>query len=295
MNNAYTLGDFELSIFTDGTYRADGGAMFGVVPKVMWEKKAPADAQNRIVLALNSLLIRTGEHNVLVDTGIGPKLSEKRRRLNENRPQLTDNLRAGGVDPEEIDIVINTHLHFDHCGWNTYLENGQVKPTFPKARYYVHAGEVEHGHLQLERDRISYISENYDPLIASGHMHPLHADGEIVPGISVKGYPGHTRNMLAVMVRSGGRTACYISDLVPMLSHLKPTWVMGFDLYPLETIENRKKFYQEALRGNWLVAFTHEPHTPMVFLDRGEEGEIVARDAGSESRVASAESRATAG
>jgi len=276
MKNAYTLGDFELSIVTDGTYLADGGAMFGVVPKVMWEKKAPADELNRIVLALNSLLIRTGQHTVLVDTGVGPKLSEKRRRIHQNRPQLPDNLRAGGVDPEDIDIVINTHLHFDHCGWNTYLQNGKVKPTFPKARYYVHAGEVEHGRQQLERDRISYISENYDPLIASGQMQLLHGDGEIVPGISVKGYPGHTRHMQAVLVRSGGKTACYISDLVPMLSHLKPTWVMAFDLYPLETIENRKKFYDEAMRENWLVVFTHEPHRPMVFLDRDGQDEVVA-------------------
>jgi glyoxylase-like metal-dependent hydrolase (beta-lactamase superfamily II) len=254
--------------------------MFGVVPKVMWEKKAPADKLNRIVLALNSLLIRTGEHTVLVETGIGPKLAEKRRGIYENRPQLPDNLRAGGVDPEDIDIVINTHLHFDHCGWNTYIENGKVSPTFPNARYYVHAGEVEHGRQQFERDRISYISENYDPLIASGQMQLLHGDGEIVPGIAVKGYAGHTRNMQAVMVRSGGKTACYISDLVPMLSHLKPTWVMAFDLYPLETIENRKKFYAEAMRENWLVVLTHEPHTPMVFLDRDQEGEMVARECG---------------
>ena len=276
MKNACTLGDFELSIVTDGIYLADGGAMFGVVPKVMWEKKAPADELNRIVLALNSLLIRTDKRTVLVDTGIGPKLSEKRQRIYENRPQLPDNLRAAGVDPEAIDIVINTHLHFDHCGWNTYFENGKVKPTFPNARYYVHAGEVEHGRQQLERDRVSYISENYDPLIATGQMQLLYGDGEIVPGISVKVYPGHTRNMLAVMVRSAGKTACYISDLIPMLSHLKPTWVMAFDLYPLETIENRKKFYAEALRENWLVVFTHEPHTPMVFLDRDQEGEVVA-------------------
>jgi len=280
MAKPYSFGNFELSIVTDGAYRADGGAMFGVVPKVMWEKKAPADALNRIVLALNSLLIRTGEHTVLVETGIGPKLSEKRRLIYENRPQLPDNLRAGGVDPADIDIVINTHLHFDHSGWNTYIENGKVKPTFPNARYYVHAGEVEHGRQQFERDRVSYISENYDPLIASGQMQPLYGDGEIVPGISVKVYPGHTRNMLAVMVRSAGQTACYISDLIPMLSHLKPTWVMSYDLYPLETIENRKKFYAEAVRENWLVVFTHEPHTPMAFVDEDSTGEMIAHPVG---------------
>ncbi|MGZ4834139.1 MAG: MBL fold metallo-hydrolase [Terriglobales bacterium] len=273
---AYTIGNFELSLFTDGTYLLDGGAMFGVIPKVMWEKKARADELNRIVLACNSLLIRDGKHTVLVETGIGPKLPEKRRNIFQNQPQLPDNLRAGGMDPAEIDIVINTHLHFDHCGWNTYVENGQVKPTFPKARYYTQAGEVEHGHQQHERDRVSYLSENYDPLIASGQMQLLRGDGEITPGISVRVYPGHTRHMMAVLVRSGGKTACYISDLVPMLSHLDLTWVMGYDLFPLETIDNRKKFYEEAIRENWLVVFTHEPQTPAVFLDRDEKGKITA-------------------
>jgi glyoxylase-like metal-dependent hydrolase (beta-lactamase superfamily II) len=276
---AYTIGNFELSLFTDGTYLLDGGAMFGVIPKVMWEKKVRADELNRIVLACNSLLIRDGKQTVLVETGIGPKLPEKRRNIFQNQPQLPDNLRAGGVDPAEIDIVINTHLHFDHCGWNTYVEKGQVKPTFPKARYYTQAGEVEHGHQQHERDRVSYTSENYDPLIASGQMQLLRGDGEITPGISVRVYPGHTRHMMAVLVRSGGKTACYISDLVPMISHLDLTWVMGYDLFPLETIDNRKKFYEEAIRENWLVVFTHEPQTPAVFLARDEKGKITASPA----------------
>jgi glyoxylase-like metal-dependent hydrolase (beta-lactamase superfamily II) len=280
MTNPCTLGNFELSIFTDGTHLVDGGAIFGVVPKVMWEKKAPADQLNRIVLACNSLLIRDGKHTVLVETGIGPKLPEKRRNIYQNTPQLVDNLRAGGVDPADIDVVINTHLHFDHCGWNTCIENGQVKPTFPNARYYAQAGEVEHGHLQHERDRVGYLSENYDPLIASGQMQLLRGDAEIVPGISVRVYPGHTRNMQAVLVRSGGKTACYISDLVPMLSHLDLAWVMGYDLFPLETIDNRKRFYAEALRENWLVAFTHEPHTPMVFLDEDDKGKVIPHPVG---------------
>jgi glyoxylase-like metal-dependent hydrolase (beta-lactamase superfamily II) len=280
MTNSYTLGNFELSVFTDGTYLLDGGAMFGVVPKVMWERKAHADELNRIVLACNSLLVRDGKHTVLVETGIGPKLPEKRRNIYQNTPQLPDNLRARGIDPTEIDIVINTHLHFDHCGWNTYIDNGQVKPTFPNARYYVQAGEVEHGHLQLERDRSSYLSENYDPLITSGQMQLLHGDAEVVPGISVRVYPGHTRNMAAVLVRSCGKTACYISDLIPMISHLDLTWVMGYDLFPLETIENRKKFYAEALRENWQVIFTHEPRTPVAYLDEDEKGKVIGHPMG---------------
>ncbi len=280
MSATYTLGDFELSLFTDGTYLLDGGAMFGVVPKVMWERKAAADRLNRVVLACNSLLVRTGGQTVLIETGIGPKLSKKRREIYEHTPQLIDNLRTGGVDPADVDIVINTHLHFDHCGWNTYIDKGLVMPTFPNARYYVQAGEVEHGHRQHERDRISYVSENYDPLIAAGKMELLRGDTEIAPGISVRVYPGHTRHMQAVLLESGGKTACYISDLIPTVSHLKLTWVMGYDLFPLETIDNRKEFYAEALAGNWLVMFTHEPHTPMAFLDRDQEGEVIAHPIG---------------
>ncbi len=267
-------------MFTDGTYLADGGAMFGVVPKVMWEKKTSADELNRIALACNSLLIRGGKQSVLVETGIGPKLSEKRQAIYQNRPQLPDNLRAGGVDPAEIGIVINTHLHFDHCGWNTYVEKGKVQPTFPNARYFVQRGEVEHGHHQYERDRISYTSENYDPLIADGRMTVLNGDGEIAPGISVRIYPGHTKTMQAVLVRSGGKTACYISDLVPTIAHLDLTWGMGYDLDPLQVIESRKRFYAEALRENWLVVFTHELHSPMVFLEQDAKGKIIAHAAG---------------
>lgn len=270
------LGDLEFWLITDGTFRLDGGAMFGVIPKVMWEKKARADELNRIVLACNSLLIRDGKHTVLVETGIGPKLPEKRRNIFQNQPQLPDNLRAGGVDPAEIDIVINTHLHFDHCGWNTYVENGQVKPTFPNARYYTQAGEVEHGHQQHERDRVSYLSENYDPLIQAGKMHLLQGDQELLPGISVKVYPGHTRHMQAVMVKSQGKRACYISDLIPTTAHLDLTWVMAFDLFPLETIESRKRVYEYALPEKWLMVFTHDPVTPWAYLESPEPGKIVA-------------------
>src|SRR5690349_165084 len=273
----FRFGDFQFSLFSDGTYFLDGGAMFGVVPKPLWAKKMPPDEQNRIVLGTNCVLVRTGKHNVIVETGIGPKLSPKMAAIYGHSPQLMDNLRAARVDPAEIDIVINTHLHFDHCGWNTYRAGDKVRPTFPNAKYFVQRGEVEHGHLQLERDRVSYISDNYDPLIESGQMTLLDGDGEIAPGISVKVYPGHTRHMQAVLVRSGGQKACYISDLVPTLAHLDLVWVMAYDLFPLETIENRKKFYEQAIREKWLVVFTHEPNTPMVYRDRDGKGRVVAQ------------------
>ena len=191
--------------------------------------------------------------------------------------QLLDNLAAAGISPNEIDIVINSHLHFDHCGWNTVRAGDKVVPTFPHAQYYAPEGEWQHGQLQLERDAISYISDNYDPLIASGQMRLLKGDQEIVPGISVKGFPGHTEHMQAILIESGGKTACYISDLIPTSWHLDPTWVMAFDLFPLQTIENRKRYYARAVPEKWLTIFTHDPGMPWAYVEEGGMGKMVAR------------------
>ena len=261
-----TIGDFELSAVSDGTYVADGGAFFGVVPKLLWQRKVKADDENRITVSCNSVLVRTGRQNVLIETGIGNKLAEKTKSFFLPQEKLLDSLHQAGAAPEDIDVVINSHLHFDHCGWNTIYRNGTAVPTFPKAKYYAPKGEWEHGSRQLERDRVSYISDNYDPLIRSGQMTLLEGDHEILPGISVAVYPGHTRNMWAVFVRSGGKAACYISDLIPSTWHLEPTWVMAYDLFPLETIENRKKYYAQALPGEWLTMFTHDPNVPWAYI-----------------------------
>src|ERR1022692_3034642 len=269
-----TLGDFELTVVSDGTYFLDAGAYFGVVPKTMWSKKVMPDDQNHIDAGLNSLLIRTGNKNLLVETGIGNKLSDKLVQIYKQPAKLLDNLHAVGVSPEDIDIVINTHLHFDHCGWNTMRRGEQIVSTFPKAKYYAQKKEWEHGRLQLERDAISYMSPNYDPLIESGQMELIDGDREIGPGISVKVFPGHTANMQAVMVESKGKKACYISDLIPTSMHLELTWVMAFDLFPLTTIESRKKYYERAIAERWLTVFTHDDAVPWGYVERGDHGRL---------------------
>ncbi len=276
------LGDFELTVLTDGSYYLDGGAMFGVVPKPLWEKRAPADAQNRILLGTNAVIVRTGKHTVAIETGIGNKLPEKLRGIYEAKALLPESFAAAGIRPDEVDVVINSHLHFDHCGWNTTrLDDGRIVPTFPNARYFAHRGEVEHGHRQLERDAVSYISANYDPLIESGQMTLLDLRAgeaqEIVPGITVELFPGHTHQLMAVHVDSGGRHACYISDLLPTSAHLDVTWVMGYDLDPLRCIEERKRFYSRAIPEQWLVLFTHDHHTPMGFVHWNEKGKPTFR------------------
>jgi glyoxylase-like metal-dependent hydrolase (beta-lactamase superfamily II) len=278
-----TLGDFELTVVSDGTYFLDGGAFFGVVPKTMWSKKVTADEQNRLDAGLNSLLVRTGDKNILIETGIGNKLPDKLIQIYKQPAKLLDNLNAAGAAPEDIDIVINTHLHFDHCGWNTVRRGNRVEATFPNAKYYAQQQEWEHGRLQLERDAISYMSTNYDPLLESGQMVLLNGDQELAPGISVKVFPGHTANMQAVILESGAdnmnggtgkKTACYISDLIPTSAHLDLTWVMAFDLFPLETIESRKKYYARAIPEKWLTVFTHDDATPWGYVEHGERGRL---------------------
>ena len=279
-----TLGDFELTVLSDGFYFLDGGAMFGVVPKPLWEKRAPADEQNRILLGLNTVVVRTGKHTVVIETGIGNKLSDKLKAIYGAQEKLPLAFAAAGIQPEAVDIVINSHLHFDHCGWNTTrTADGRIVPTFPNARYFAHRGEVEHGHLQLERDAVSYVSANYDPLVESGQMTLLDVKRgetqEIVPGISVESFPGHTSQLMAIHVESGGRRACYISDLIPTSAHLDATWVMGYDLDPLTCIEERKRFYGRAIPEKWMVLFTHDHHTPYGQIELNEKQKPVLRRA----------------
>lgn len=275
-------GDFELTVLSDGWYLLDGGAMFGVVPRALWSKRVPADEENRILLGLNTVVVRTGRHTVVIETGIGNKLSDKLRAIYAAKEQLPRAFEAAGIRPEEVDVVINSHLHFDHCGWNTTrTPDGRLAPTFANARYFAHRGEVEHGRLQLERDAVSYISDNYDPLVESGQMTLLDTrPGEmqpIVPGISVECFPGHTAQLLAIHIDSAGQHATYISDLIPTSAHLDLTWGMGYDLDPLAVIEQRKRFYARAIPEQWLVLFTHDHHTPFGTVGLNEKGKPVMR------------------
>jgi glyoxylase-like metal-dependent hydrolase (beta-lactamase superfamily II) len=271
-----TLGDFELTALSDGTYPLDGGAFFGVVPKVLWQKKVKADENNLVPAGLNSVVVRTGDHTVLIETGIGNKLPEKMAKLYGQPAGLLNSLGTVGIAPEDIDIVINTHLHFDHCGWNTTRHGNKFVAAFPNAKYYVQEGEWKHAH-ENQRDSVSYLRENYDPLVESGQMKLLHGDQELIPGISARIFPGHTREMQAVVITSGGKTACYISDLIPTTAHIDLNWVMAFDLYPLETIESRKRYYSDAIREKWLTIFTHDPNVPWAYVERDEKGKMVAK------------------
>jgi glyoxylase-like metal-dependent hydrolase (beta-lactamase superfamily II) len=264
------LGDFEITLVRAGFYWWDGGAIFGVVPRTLWSKKFAADELNRIRFGFNCYIIRTGEHSILIETGAGDKLDSKARarmKLPDRELPLPEILATQGIDPESIDIVINSHLHFDHCGGNTVLSNGTVKPAFPKARYYTRRGEWEHAHERHIRDSVSYIDANYDPLVESGRMVLLDGDCEIAPGVALKLAPGHNRDMTVVTATSGGQTFCFFSDLIPSAAHVTPSWVAAFDLFPLEAIDVKIQWMSEAARGKWLCGFGHDPEVAFAHIE----------------------------
>jgi glyoxylase-like metal-dependent hydrolase (beta-lactamase superfamily II) len=261
------LGDFEISLVRDSVYWWDGGAVFGVVPKTLWSRRVSADELNRVPLGFNCYLIRTPEHTILVETGCGDKMDARaRERMNlppESEP-LPSVIARQGFDPEAIDIVINSHLHWDHCGGNTILSGGRVLPAFPRARYFASRGEWEHAHERHIRDSVSYIDANYDPLVESGRMTLVDGDCEVAPGVWMRRAPGHNRDMMAITAESGGRTFCFLSDLVPSTAHVPPTWVAAFDLYPLETIDNKIRWLRAAAEGEWLCGFGHDVDLPFA-------------------------------
>jgi glyoxylase-like metal-dependent hydrolase (beta-lactamase superfamily II) len=262
------LGDLEFWLITDGTFRLDGGAMFGVIPRPMWERVAPPDERNRILMAMNSLLIRAAGKWILIETGAGDKWDAKRAGIYsfEGTPRLPDKLVTHGVPPEQIDLVINTHLHFDHCGWNTRIVKGEAIPVFPNARYLVQRGELEHAKAPTDRDRASYFPENFMPMEKSGQWQLLEGDAEVVPGLNLIRVPGHNRDMMCVRLTGGGKTVFFTADLIPTAAHVPYPWIMGYDLYPLTTLENKQKWIPQAVREEWLVIFGHEARTPCGYL-----------------------------
>ncbi len=256
------LGDFEISGLRDGFFFLDGGAMFGVVPKTLWEKKCPADPQNRIKLGLNSILVKTPEALVLVETGIGSKLDRKLSGIYcvERDPGLLGALAGLGVKPEDIDFVINTHLHFDHCGGNTLLdEKGRAVPAFLRARYIIQRGEWEWATEPHEREKGSYQADNFLPLAEHGLLDLVDGGASVTTGVEVMLAPGHTARHQCVKVRSGGKTLVYLGDLAPTSSHVGLAYGMSYDLHPLENLETKKKLYEQAIAEDWILAFVHDP------------------------------------
>jgi glyoxylase-like metal-dependent hydrolase (beta-lactamase superfamily II) len=259
-----TFGDFEVVPLFDGFFRLDGGAMFGVVPKPLWQKRTEPDDRNRIRLGLRPLLVRTTEHTVLIDAGIGGKMSQKDVDIYgvDRSLDLTGSLAAAGVTPADVDVVIATHLHFDHAGGFTANTDGMVRPTFPRARYYIRRAEWDDATHPHERNRASYLPENFMPLQEAGVVSFTDDDQEIVPGISVERTGGHTMHHQMVRIQSGGRTGVFVADLMPTTAHVDEPWIMAYDLYPMDTLAFKKQFVREAIAGEYVIFFEHDPAIP---------------------------------
>lgn len=274
------LGQFEIYPLTDGTFRLDGGAMFGVVPKVLWEKHHPADERNRIQLELGVLLIKAHGFNILVDTGLGNKSDAKFNDIYGVRrsPSIEESLAKVNLALSDIDLVVNTHFHFDHAGGNTRRDDrGHIHPTFSKATYFIQKGEWEFANSLNERTRGSYLLENYEVLPRQSRLTLLEGDSEVLKGISVLRTPGHTEHHQSIFIESDGQKALFIGDLIPTAAHLPLPYIMGYDLFPLTTLETKRKLLERAYDERWLLIFQHDPKTRMGYLVE-KEGRFVLEE-----------------
>jgi glyoxylase-like metal-dependent hydrolase (beta-lactamase superfamily II) len=255
------FGDFEVLPQTDGFFRLDGGAMFGVVPKPLWQKRTEPDDRNRIRLGLRPLLGRTPDHTVLIDAGIGGKMSPKEVDIYgvDRTVDLAASLASSGHTVADVDVVIATHLHFDHAGGFTVAEGERVEPAFPNATYYIRRGEWDDATHPHERNKASYLAENFVPLEQAGVLRFTDDDQEILPGIRVQRTGGHTMHHQLVRLESGGRTGVFVADLIPTTAHVDEPWIMGYDLYPMDTLAFKKQFIREAIDREYVIFFEHDP------------------------------------
>ena len=263
-----TFGDFELLPLIDGYFRLDGGAMFGVVPKPLWERRAPADDRNRIQLATRPLVVR-GEKTVTIDAGLGDKMDAKSVDIYaiDRRENMDAAMASAGLAAEDIDVVLASHLHFDHAGGFTIRTADGLRPRFSNARYVVRRGEWEDATHPHERNRASYLAENFVPLEAAGVMDLIDTDGPVVmPGIRVQRTGGHTMHHQIVWIESGGSTAVFAADLIPTVGHVDEPWIMGYDLYPMDTLAFKRAFVREAIDREYLIFFEHDPRIAAGYI-----------------------------
>ena len=271
------LGEIEVLYLDGGAFALDGGAMFGVVPKVLWEKKSPPDEKNRIRMRANSLLVRSAGKIIIVETGNGTQWDPKLRAIYaiQDGDPLIGSLAKAALRPDQVDLVINTHLHFDHAGGDTRLLNGRIIPTFPNARYIVQRGELAHAMSPTERDRASYFPEHLQAISREGLWQLVEGNHEILPGISVERIPGHNADIQAVKISGGSKTLAFVADLFPTRHHIQLPWIMAYDLYPLQTLETKRHWLPRIVEGGWIVVFGQDPDAAAATLhERGGKIEI---------------------
>ncbi|KHD87640.1 MAG: beta-lactamase [Bdellovibrio sp. ArHS] len=275
------IGPYQICPIPTGEFGLDGGAMFGTVPKVLWERSNPPDDKNRIPMEARALLLKSQGLNILIDTGngqgkdfiakygekLGTKFAEM-YNIDDSGPSLLKSLASFGVRPEDIDHVILTHLHFDHAGGATTEKDGKLVPTFPKAQYWIQKGNLETASKPNLRERASYYSANFQPLQEAGVLNILDGEKEILPGVSVLLSNGHTQAQQMVKVTDGTATLLYCGDVVPTSSHVKIPWLMGYDLHPLTLMEEKQKYLSQAADQKWYLFFEHDPYCDAAVIER---------------------------
>ena len=269
----FSVGDMELTSLCDGFFRLDGGSMFGVVPKPLWSKKAPADDRNRITLAMRPLIIR-GMRTMIIDAGLGDKDNREFHEIYgvDRTRNLDHTLAEAGLSAEDIDIVLASHLHFDNAGGFTVRDGaGRIRPRFPRAQYVVRRGEWDDALQTHERNRASYLADNYAPLADAGVLQLVDDDQTIMPGVKVRRTGGHTMHHQIVVIESGGKTAAFVAGMMPTPAHAPDAWIMGCDLYPMDTLGAKKQFVKEAMAKDILVFFEHDPAVAAGYI-REQDG-----------------------
>ncbi len=272
------IGDYTLHAIETGRFALDGGAMFGVVPKPLWEKTNPPDEKNRIDLAARALLIIGNGKKILVDVGNGTKYTDKLSsiyKFDTSHFDLLSSLTKHDLTPADITDVILTHLHFDHAGGSTVVNNGETVPTFPRAKYYVQREHWRAASNPTERDRASFFKEDFMPLQFFGQVEYTDGEGEIFPGISVRILNGHTTALQCPVISDGTTTLFYCADLMPTTSHVNLPWIMAYDLRPLVTLDEKRKILDHAVDESWILFFEHDPNTDAVRVMRTGKGIVV--------------------
>ena len=272
--NYLRVGKIDVYLLEDASFRLDGGAMFGVVPKVIWRRLSDADEMNRIPLLVRPMLLRADGKWILVETGMDDKQGEKHRKIYgiTAAGKMLSQLAELGLEPKDIDVVVNTHLHFDHAGMNTMSRDGSIVPMFTNAQYLVQKQELYDAQHPHERNKASYLPENIAPIAEAGLFVEIEGEAEIAEGVKLLPLPGHTLGQQGVVIESEGQTAVYTADMVPTLEHVPLPYIMAYDLYPVTTLEARKEHYQRWLEKGALLITPHDPLNPLGRIAHGERG-----------------------